>query len=80
MLHQATGAGDGVQVIASTHSPAVLEPAPPKVRENAVVVGWDDDLGSSRPVRATHLPSIEDLSRDVGLGLGLGLGQTEGWL
>lgn len=76
MLHQATEAGDGVQVIASTHSPAVLELAPPKVRENAVVMGWDDDLGSSRPVRVTHLPSIDDISRDVGLGQL----QTEGWL
>lgn len=76
MLHQATEAGSGVQVIASTHSPAVLDLAPQVVREAAVVIGWDDDLGSSRPVRVTDLPSIEAITEDVSLGQL----QTEGWL
>ena len=76
MLHQATEAGGGVQVIASTHSPAVLDLAPQDVRDAAVVMGWDDDLGSSRPVRVADLPSIRAVSQDAGLGEL----QTEGWL
>lgn len=76
MLHQAPEAGAGVQVIASTHSPAVLDLAPRDVCDAAVVMGWDDDLGSSRPVRVVDLPSIQTISRDVGMGEL----QTEGWL
>ena len=76
MLHQATEASGGVQVIASTHSPAVLDLAPQDVRDAAVVMGWDDDLGSSRPVRVADLPSIRTISQDAGLGEL----QTEGWL
>ncbi|MGW9416279.1 AAA family ATPase [Cellulosimicrobium funkei] len=75
MLEQAT-ADSQVQVIASSHSPAVLDYAGERAVQSAVVIGWDEENQSSRPVLIKNLPSIEEVRKRESLG---DL-QVEGWL
>jgi len=75
MLEQAT-ADTKVQVIASSHSPAVLDYTGERAVESAVVIGWDEQNQSSRPVLIKNLPSFEEIRKHETLG---DL-QIEGWL
>lgn len=65
-----------VQVIASTHSPSILDFASPKTVRNSVVIGWDNDNLSSHPVRIADLPSFTEASHNRTPGEL----QAEGWL
>lgn len=76
MIEQTVAAQEEVQVIASTHSPAVLDYALADTADNAVVVGWDDELKSSRARRLGELPGLHEALKTQSLG---DL-QEEGWL
>ena len=76
MLEQVTSGTDRVQVVASTHSPSVVDTAAEETRANAVVIGWDDDHEASHPVRVRDLPNIREATVDRTVG---DL-QSEGWL
>ncbi|GAA5196543.1 AAA family ATPase [Microbacterium jejuense] len=76
MLEQTVALDDGVQVIASTHSPAVLDFAENDTVSRAIVIGWDDEAVSSRTVAINELPGLSDALRSQSLG---DL-QEEGWL
>lgn len=78
MLDQVTGEGASTQVIASTHSPAVLDAAPPRVIESCVVVGWEDDEAHSVVRRLRDLPGIDSIVTEGGVPLGEL--QAEGWI
>ena len=65
-----------VQVIASTHSPSILDYASPQTVRNSVVIGWDSDSMSSHPVRIADLPSFKETSANRTPGEL----QAEGWL
>jgi hypothetical protein len=83
MLEQATepaakrpNADTRVQVIASTHSPSILDYASPQTIRDSVVIGWDYENMSSHPVSIADLPEFSKIvsSRTVGEL------QAEGWL
>ncbi|SRR6266568_1459676 len=81
MLEQAVrpakrGQDGDVQVIASTHSPSILDYASPQTVRNSVVIGWDSDSISSHPVRIAELPSFKQVSASRTPGEL----QAEGWL
>ncbi len=76
MLEQASEGDDRIQVIASSHSAAVLDYADDKTRQAATVVGWNAERSSSHPVPVSSLPGIGEALESVSLG---GL-QEEGWL
>lgn len=78
MLDQVTQRDDDRQVIASTHSPAILDAATADVIESCVVVGWDDDAAASTARRLVDLPGFDAAIHDSGATLG-DL-QTEGWI
>jgi hypothetical protein len=83
MLEQATeptikgpNAESRVQVIASTHSPSILDYASSQTIRDSVVIGWDYENMSSHPVNIADLPEFSRIvsSRTVGEL------QAEGWL
>ena len=81
MLEQAAepaarGEDSDVQVIASTHSPSILDYASLRTFRNSVVIGWDSVNMSSRPVRIADLPSFREISANRTPGEL----QAEGWL
>lgn len=76
MLEQTAESSPEIQVIASTHSPAVLDDAAEQTRRHSVVFGWDSETMSSRPIAISRLPSLDDVLADRSLG---DL-QAEGWL
>ena len=65
-----------VQVIASTHSPSILDYASSQTIRDSVVIGWDYENMSSHPVNIADLPEFSKIvsSRSVGKL------QAEGWL
>jgi hypothetical protein len=74
MLEQTTGDQPDAQVLATTHSPTVLESADENTLDGSLVVGWDSDDQASRvePLRAL-LNKLEGKARLADL-------QSEGWL
>ena len=81
MLEQAVepaklGQDSDVQVIASTHSPSILDYASPETVANSVIIGWDSERVSSNPVRVADLPSF----REISARRTPGELQAEGWL
>jgi hypothetical protein len=83
MLEQATeapsrqkGAGGEVQVIASTHSPSILDYASKHTIQDSIVIGWDNITMSSRPVRLPALPEFDKIAASRSMGEL----QAEGWL
>jgi predicted ATP-dependent endonuclease of OLD family len=74
MLEQTTGDQPDAQVLATTHSPTVLETADEDTLDGSLVVGWDSDDQASRvePLRAL-LNKLEGKARLADL-------QSEGWL
>lgn len=75
MFDQAVRHGDALQVIASTHSPTVLQYAAEFALDGCIVIGWNDESSSSRAVRISELPMIESILD----GSSLGELQEEGW-
>jgi hypothetical protein len=65
-----------VQIVASTHSPGLLDYAEPEVATNAVVIGWDLASRCSHPVRVGDIGALDSV-RDSAT---LGELQAEGWL
>ena len=76
MIEQAASADGDVQIIASTHSPAVLEYANESTIQASTVIGWDYDEMASKPVRISSLPHLESALEQRSLGEL----QSEGWL
>ena len=76
MIEQTVGADDQVQVIASTHSPSVLEYSSASTAESAVVIGWDDEAASSHVMPLRDLPGLSQAMETQSLGSL----QAEGWL
>ena len=76
MIEQTVGADDQVQVIASTHSPSVLEYSSASTAESAVVIGWDDEAASSHVMQLRDLPGLSQAMETQSLGSL----QAEGWL
>lgn len=76
MLEQTVDATTDVQVIASTHSPAVLDYASRRTINDSVVFGWDHEQMCSRPVALSKLPRLDTVTEDRSLGEL----QAEGWL
>lgn len=76
MLEQATEGSNAVQVIASTHSPSVLQYASKKAIDSSLIIGWDADGCRSRPVAIKDLPEIEQVMDSTTIS---DL-QSEGWL
>ncbi|MGQ0719566.1 MAG: AAA family ATPase [Pseudonocardiales bacterium] len=76
MIEQAAHADGEVQVIASTHSPAVLDYADQETINDSIVIGWDHEKMASRPVSVARLPSLAEAMGERTLGEL----QAEGWL
>ena len=81
MLEQAAepakrGQDSDVQVIASTHSPSILDYASAETIKNSIIIGWDSDHMSSHPMKVADLPSFGEISTRRTLGEL----QAEGWL
>ncbi|WP_299053686.1 ATP-binding protein [uncultured Nocardioides sp.] len=77
MLEQTTEASDGqLQVIASTHSPTLLDFASPRTIDDSVIFGWDPDEMASKPIAISKIPALREGLKDRTLG---DL-QEEGWL
>lgn len=76
MLEQVAETDSGTQIVASTHSPALLNSASEATAEAAVVIGWDEDEQTSRAVKVVELPAVEAALRRRTLGEL----QEEGWL
>lgn len=70
MLDQVTSADDTTQVIASTHSPAVLDSATDEIVQACVAVGWDVDTASSTVSRLVDLPGFTNALASGGMTLG----------
>lgn len=68
--------GSQIQVIATTHSPSLLNWASDRTIENTVVIGWDSTRNTSRPVRLRDLPAFEDIKSKTTVGEL----QSEGWI
>ena len=65
-----------VQVIASTHSPHLLDYASARTIRESIVIGWDHERMSSHPVTISKLPEFSKVaSRRT-----IGELQAEGWL
>jgi len=76
MLEQTAETSKEIQVIASTHSPAVLDYASKNTIENSVIFGWNHEHMCSQPVAVGKIPHLEGATSDRSLG---DL-QAEGWL
>jgi AAA domain, putative AbiEii toxin, Type IV TA system len=81
MLEQAAEPGtsrasESVQVIASTHSPSILDYTSDKTIRDSVVIGWDQEKMSSNPVKISSLPSFTQIRSHRTMGEL----QAEGWL
>jgi predicted ATPase len=76
MMEQVTRSSTDVQVIASTHSPGILDFASRETGLAAVVVGWDAESMSSLPVRVGNIKALQELGDTATLGEL----QAEGWL
>jgi predicted ATPase len=76
MVEQSVKTTEGLQIVASTHSPTVLDLSSEETLRDALVIGWDNDLEASRVVRLVDLPNFEDIlaSRSPGAL------QAEGWI
>ncbi len=78
MLDQVTSVDDTTQVIASTHSPAVLDSATDDILSACVAIGWDDESASSTVSRLLDLPGYPEIRADGEVTLGEL--QAEGWI
>jgi len=76
MFEQVTDGDELLQIVASSHSPSILDYASPSTQRNVVVIGWDDDLNSSRAVVLHDLPGLTEALKTETLGSL----QEEGWL
>lgn len=76
MLERSVAESSDVQIIASTHSPGILDYASTETAGDAVVIGWDTAAMCSHPVRLRDLPALSSARKDVTLGEL----QAEGWL
>jgi len=70
------GSESEVQVIASTHSPHILDYTSKQTLRDSIVIGWDHDRMSSHPVRIADLPNFERIASNRTLSEL----QAEGWL
>ena len=76
MIEAATAASDAaVQVIASTHSPGVLNWANETTLQDALVIGWDSEKESSNVVRLRDVKGFETARQSATPGEL----QAEGW-
>jgi predicted ATPase len=76
MLEQATADDNDLQVLASTHSPAVLDVVSQTTLDDAIVIGWDTESEASHVVQMSELPELPEIRKDNRLSAL----QTEGWL
>ncbi|QHC68858.1 AAA family ATPase (plasmid) [Rathayibacter sp. VKM Ac-2759] len=76
MLEQVTTFEYEAQVLASTHSPSILDYLEPETAGVAVVIGWNAESSSSQVRLLQDLPGI----RIAESGASLGTLQEEGWL
>jgi predicted ATPase len=65
-----------VQVIASSHSPSILDYASARTIHDSIVIGWDHERMSSHPVSISNLPDFQEIVSSRTLGEL----QAEGWL
>lgn len=65
-----------IQVIASTHSPSILDSASTRTISDSTVIGWDYENMSSHPVNISDLPDFAKIVSSQTLGEL----QAEGWL
>lgn len=75
MLEQATETRPGVQILATTHAPAVLDFAGPKVLGASVLIYWDEDSACSRAKRLVEIPGFDEVHQRASVGEL----QAEGW-
>jgi predicted ATPase len=76
MLEESVRTTEGLQIVASTHSPTVLDLTSEDTLRDALVVGWDTELQSSRVVRLVDLPDFETIVAKRSPGAL----QAEGWI
>lgn len=76
MIEEATAESKSVQVLATTHSPAILNFLSDRSLGSAIVIGWDAENECSRPIKLLSLPRF----RDVLSTTSLGDLQIEGWI
>lgn len=76
MFEQVVEADKDIQVIASTHSPSILNYATTATSNRAVVIGWDEEENTSRAVLLKNLPGLSQSLETQSLG---DL-QEEGWI
>lgn len=76
MIEASTSGKTGVQVLASTHSPQLLQHAAVETVERSLIIGWDAEKFCSRVARLSELPSIEPALEEATIAEL----QAEGWL
>jgi hypothetical protein len=75
MLEQATATSSAVQVIASTHSPTVLDWLSQDTLDASLAIGWDADE------QCSHVVSLGEAARKgANASTTIGMLQAEGWL
>jgi predicted ATPase len=76
MIEAATANGHDAQVIASTHSPSLLNWASEATIDSALAVGWNASTESSTVVRLTDIPDFKTAISKAPIGEL----QAEGWI
>lgn len=74
MLESATLDTD-LQILCSTHAPAVLDYASPDTLRQTVWIGWDPVSNSSKPMLLSAIPHLNEVIESTSIGEL----QTEGW-
>ena len=76
MVEQAVESLPSLQVVASTHSSTLLDFCSEETINGAVVMGWDSEDNSSRPMLIRNIQGINEATDDTTIGTL----QAEGWL
>jgi hypothetical protein len=76
MFEQIVQADPEIQVVASSHSPSILDYASRTTQSGVLVIGWDDEKVTSRVAIVSELPGLKDALKTQSLGEL----QEEGWL
>lgn len=76
MLEQTVDSFDNLQVIASTHSPGLLDFASKSTTAASIIIGWDAQNKCSYPLRLSDIPRLSEAVKETTLGAL----QAEGWL
>lgn len=76
LIETATRSGGGKQVIATTHAPALLDLLSQSMRNYTLVIGWDEDHGTSAVTALKDLPGLSEAEGTSSLSELL----TEGWV